>query len=239
MTKGSKSVRANDGAEQAPGQSSGKTYREVSQLAAELQELIKRMLIEGATIEDAVEAVNERGGESITLQAVQSFFRSNRGLQKQRVEWQLGNAQVLKEALVDAGSTMEEYAECVLMTGLERLRRAEAIITTNDTLKRRFEQENLKLKERLENENLQLKKQHQRLKNKQAKAQDDYYLQRVRTETMRHKKVKLELDKIKDGLRAASRGAKLDAQTVKKIQEIYGIVSEPIIPPYVEGPEKQ
>jgi len=40
-------------------------YSDLSELPADLQRLVERMLVEGATFEDAVDAVNERGREAI------------------------------------------------------------------------------------------------------------------------------------------------------------------------------
>ena len=47
----------------------------VGQLSEELQKLTREMLVEGSTFEDVMEAVNERGCQSITLSAVRTISR--------------------------------------------------------------------------------------------------------------------------------------------------------------------
>jgi len=61
----------------------GRTIKnEVGQLSPDLRKLVQKMLVEGSTFEDIVEAVNERGENGITLHAVQNYFQGNLEIQK-------------------------------------------------------------------------------------------------------------------------------------------------------------
>jgi len=209
-------------------ETSRQTHADVSHLPAELQQLVGRMLIEGATVEDVVETLDQRGAEGVTQQAVENFFRSNLPLQRQRIQRQLETAKVLKQALLDARSNFKEMADAVFLTGLMRVTRQGANFDIR-----------LAMKERLERENLALRQRVLRMRLRDSLQKESYGRMKMRTEVLRHQKAKIELDKLKDALRVVRKGGKLDDQALQKIREIYGLITEPIVPSDAETSSAQ
>ncbi len=171
---------------------------DVSQLPEELRGLVERQLIEGATFEDIVEAVNERGGCRLSLGAVQDFFRSNPGLQQKRIRRQLEVARALKKAVGNPRSGREQLVQALILTGMMRLSRRDGHFEVKDAVKGHQQEENQMLRER----NLRLAQRNLAMKLKLADAR----LERERAEV----KHAVEEAKDPDELR-------------KKIDEIYGI----------------
>jgi hypothetical protein len=102
---------------------------DVGDLDPDRQKLVSKMLIEGSTFEDAVEAVNERGGDGITLNAVQNYFQGNRDK--------------------DPKSAEARLARATFLTGYLRVRRDASLITPKEAEHVRMERENLSLKRRI------------------------------------------------------------------------------------------
>ena len=191
-------------------------HSEVSKLPAELRGLVERMLVEGATFEDTVEAVNERGPEGVTLKAIEDFFRSSLALQQQRIKRQVQTAEALKKALGDPRSGLAQLADAVLLTGLMRLNKRGADFDFHDAMKEYYQRENLRLKQEV----VDLKKSKLELEQKMARA-------RMKTELVKWKLAKGRIIELKRAVEANGKNQKLGPETIQKIQEIYGLVSEP------------
>ncbi len=190
----------------------------VSELPVELQELVKQLLIEGATFEDVVEAVNERGAEGVTLEAVEHFSRSDPGLQQQRVQWQLDTAKLLKQASDDPGSLEGQLLEAIILTGLMRVTRQGTNFDLPHAMRQRIEQENLYLKNQL-----------LRLKVQKSVQEKSYKWARTRAEVAKAEAVESQLQKLLRALEGVQKNKKLDAQTFEKIKEIYGLIKAPLV----------
>ena len=203
---------------------------DVARLPAELSELVERMLVEGATFEDVHEAVNERGVH-ITLQAIQSRYRSDLELQKRRIQFQAERARVLTQALGDPDSTDAQLAYAAMLTGLQSLTRKDGGITLKDAVKGTMERRNILLKRDL-------------LKMRLAREQEDKRFRKTRlhAEMLKLQLAKAKLEQLQRELKKHENSSTLGQVAMEKIQEIYGLLQIPVIPRDVElpgGEEKQ
>jgi len=189
--------------------------KEVNDLPSPAQELLRQMLVEGATYDDVVEAVKERHNQKITLTAVEHYFRSDLGLQKDRVRHQVKIARELKDSLADAQSDHAELAEAVLFAGLMGLRRGTAAADFQTALRVKNRHEDLKMKWGA----FQLKTEQADLGKKVARV-------RLKSEKTKQKLLTRELQKVERAIQEGMKGHKLGSETIKRIHEIYGLVAE-------------
>ncbi len=192
-------------------------HTDVSTLSKETRELVEQMLIEGATCEDTMDAVNERDRESVTLQAVQNFLRSNLGLQKRRIQRQLETAKELTGALGKSRSSLRDLADAIFLTGMMGVNRQVVNFGRVHAMR-----------ERLERENLQLKKQFFRLKARKTVQEREFAQARILAERARGKLLQAQVNKLKQLLKGAKENRKLDSDTWHQIQEIYGLAKKPV-----------
>jgi hypothetical protein len=125
-------------ASEVPATEVAKPVTDAAELPDELRELAERMLIEGATFEDVHEAVNERLGPNMTLQAIQNLYRGNIDLQKQRIQCQLERAQELRESFAHPESAEAQLANAAILMGLQNLTRKGADLTLRDSMRARL-----------------------------------------------------------------------------------------------------
>ncbi|MFB3921590.1 MAG: phage protein Gp27 family protein [Terriglobia bacterium] len=211
----------------ASAQSSGRSgegdslrpFTRVADLPDDLRELVRKMLIEGATVEDVVEAVNECGREKITLHAVHNYFRSDLALQQARIKWQRDTAKAFKEALGDPESGQQEVVDAVLMTGLMRLTRRSSEFGAKDALHERFDRQTVRLKQEV------IRQREQKLRMEKRLAMAHWKSEEAKTDLLRGRLA--ELNRL---IEAGKGEGKLGPETLQKIQEIYGIVKVPYTP---------
>jgi hypothetical protein len=197
----------------------------VTELPADLRQLVEQMLREGATFEDVVDAVAERGGDGISQSAVENYFRGNLTLQQERARRQVATAQALKKALGGSNSGQARLAEAALLTGLLRLNRKGSELNLKDTMRERIERENLSLKRRL-------------LRLRVRKAVQDQEIARVhiRGELAKWRLTRARIVELQRTLKAGGKQANLGPETMQKIQEIYGLVISPSASPDGQNP---
>ena len=203
-------------------------HSDVARLPEPLRRLVEKMLVEGATFEDVVQAVNERGDEGVTQSAVQNFFRSNLELQKQRVRHQVETAEALKAAFDHPRSAEGKLADAVLLTGFLGLTHKSSEFTRRDAERARLHRENLHLKQQL----LRLQVQ---------KAEQDRNLNRarIRSELAKYQVAKIRIRQLYRALQETSNTRGLGPEAMQKIQEIYGIVTQPFVPKDAEKSRAQ
>lgn len=200
---------------------SGAVRPEAGQLPAEKQPLVAELLVEGATFEDVVETVNEGEGPKVTQGAVERFFRSNLELQKRRVARLVEKAEALKTSLqAESNSAERKLAEAALLTGLMRLSRGGSELSVKDVVSLRLQHDNLRLKQRI-----------LRLKERDAIQKHHINEARMRHEFEKFKLTREKARQIREHLRSLKQGQQLGPETFVKIQEIYGLLNEPFIPP--------
>jgi hypothetical protein len=192
---------------------------DVANLPAEQQEFVVRMLVEGATFEDVVDAIRERGPATITQQAVENFFRGNLDLQKRRVLHQVERAHALMATLGNPETAEGRLARAALFTGFMQLHRDTADVTPREADNARLARENLKLKQQV----LLLRRQN--LMQERA-----YKRARTRFIQLKVQKLKGELYQLQRALKAAGAQRWLGPEAFQRIQEIYGLISEPFVP---------
>ena len=201
------------------------SHADVATLPADLRQLVEQMLTDGGTFEDVVDAVAERGGPSVTLSAVENFFRGNLTLQQERVRRQVETARALKQALGKSGSGQARLAEAALLTGLMRLSRKGSELNLKDAMRERLERENLSLKQRL-----------LRLQVRKAVQDQEFARAHIRAELAKWQLTKIRIAELQRTLDTEGKQAKLGPETMLKIQEIYGLVISPPAPPDGQNP---
>ncbi len=187
-----------------------------SNFSAEQRALIEKTLIQGGTFEDAVEAVDERGKGRVSLGAVQSFFRSNLKLQRRRIRHQMKVAETVKKALGDPESGQKALAEAVVSIGLLGLNRKGSELPIQDAVTGQMQTEKIKQTDqtiRLQGEKLEL-----------DRSSTDV---RIKSELLKMQVARKKLDELKKTLEKKGKRHQLSPETIRKIQEIYGIFDEP------------
>jgi hypothetical protein len=186
---------------------------------------VRKLLIEGSTFEDVVEAVNARGGDTITLNAVQNFFQGNLDIQKQRIRHVLNSAKALLATVdKDPKSAEAQLARATFLTGYARVHRDASLITPREAARYR-----------LENENLGLKRQILVMNRKRAAQDLEYSRARTRLILLTQGKLEAEIRILEGEVRAHQGGEPLGPEVLSRIQEIYGLVSQPLL--YTENPD--
>jgi hypothetical protein len=196
---------------------SGSLVKYVVSFDADVQRLIDTLLIEGSTFEDVVEAVNEQGKSSVTLNAVQAYFRGNRELQGKRVNYLVETAESLLQGLGDPESAEARLAKAAFLTGYMNLYKDAAPISLKDAEHARIERANLNLKHKL----LVV----QRDKARQAL---NYSQERIRILVLMQQKLKEEVGTLQQDAKRQQAGEPLGPAMLQRIQQIYGLTCQPM-----------
>lgn len=188
-------------------------------LTVEQEKTARTMLIDGATFEDVVLTLGGRG-QSVAQHVVENYFRSNPELHALRAGRSLEIAREIRKATNEENPEDVDLADAVILTGLQRLNRATARIDVNDALRRKLERENLHLKQQV----LRLQARHE--------SQAEQF-QRARTRLLSTQCLvaRRKLKKLERELSRSKKGKDLSADITATIQEIYGLVQAPAIPP--------
>lgn len=192
-----------------------KRCTDVKDLPEELKRMVDRMLTEGSTFEDTVDAVNQLGGHKITLAAVESHFRSNLPLQQSRIKHLMQTSHNLKAAFANPESAQSDLAETVLLMGLLGLKRRNV---TGDV------QHAIRAKE--QKENFQLKEDAFRLKLERSGLELEILKSRLKADKARLQLASRKLEQLKGTLERERSGTSLSPEMLRRIQEVYGIVSD-------------
>lgn len=193
--------------------------KNINDLSGGPKDFIDDLLVEGATFEDVVESVAEKGDVRVTLQAVMNYFRSNLDLQKRRVLRQVEKAQELKKSLGDPDSAEAKLADAIFVTGYMGVTRKGAELKLKDVESIRLSKENLRLRNRV-------------LRNRQKEHRQQRRFRRLR-EDLARKKLEfytLKSAELKRAMAAERKQNKLGPETMRAIQEIYGIATIPSLP---------
>jgi hypothetical protein len=188
-------------------------------LDPEQRKLVSQMLVDGATFEDVVEVFNERGGDGITLNAVQAYFQGSRGIQTKRVHRLIENAETLLASVdKDPESAEARLARATFLTGYSRVHRNASLITPKEAERSRMERENLSLK-------------HQVLiiQRKKAALDLDYSRARTRLILLTQGKLQEEILKLQQEVKAHRPGAPMGPEMLQRIQQIYGLACQPLL----------
>ncbi|MGH9397179.1 MAG: hypothetical protein ACRD18_10065 [Terriglobia bacterium] len=191
-------------------------YRNVPGLPPELRDLVRQMLVDGATFEDVVEAIAESGDTSIPLRAIESYFRSDLDIQKERIKRQLQTAKVLREALTDPKSGHTELAEAVLITGLMGVNRRSVSSSLQQAIRVKDQHANQSLKEEAS-----------RLRIEKFAMDKKVLAARLRAEETKQELIRTKLSHLQQALERNGEDKILGPEIIRQIHEIYGIVSVP------------
>jgi len=191
----------------------------VMDLDPEQRNLVTKLLKEGSTFEDVVEAVNARGGKCITLNAVKTYFQGNRVLQTQRARRQVEDAETLLASVDnDPKSAEARLARATFLTGYSRVNRNASVVTPREAARYRMECENLNLK-------------HQILTMQKKKAKQDLEYSRARTRLIEITQGKMQGDllRLERELTAHQIGDPLAPDILQRIQQLYGLACQPLL----------
>jgi len=193
---------------------------DVAKLEPEWRELVEQSLVGGFTFDDVVEIFKERKGPRVTLHALEAFYHSRLDVQKRRIQHLLEEVEKLKDAMAHPETAEAQLADATLFTGLLRLSRRNSQLTVKDAQSLRMQKENLQLRKRILHMKLQ-----------DASRKKSYAHQRYLFEEARREKLILENRRLQEILKKLRQDETLPTDVVSKIQEIYGIVKQPYIPP--------
>jgi hypothetical protein len=196
-----------------------KPCKDISQLDDGERKFIDALLVDGATFEDVVESVAEKGGFQVTLQAVINYFRANLEVQKRRVRRQVEKANELKKAFANPDSAEGELADATFLTGFMGVTRKGAELNLKDAQMMH-----------LSRENLRLRNQFLRLKGRKLKQEEGFNYARTKVLLKKLELLTINVNQLKNIMAGEDKQNKLGPETRQKIQEIYGIVSLPAIP---------
>jgi hypothetical protein len=207
------------GSEKTP-PSSGRTFlTDVKDLHLDVQKLVYKLLIEGSTFEDVVETINERGGDGITLNAVQNYFQGDAELQAKRVRHLIHSADALLSSVgKNPRSAEAQLARATFLTGYLRVRRDASLITPKEAEHNRMERENLSLKRKILV--MQKEKAVQELKYSHA---------RTRMILLSQEKLKEEILKLQQEAKGHRAGEPLGPEMLERIQQLYGLACQPLL----------
>jgi hypothetical protein len=192
-----------------------KPCTDVKDLPPHLHQIVERMLTEGSTFEDTVQAVNKLGEERITLAAVEIYFRSNVPLQQDRIRRLMNTLHNLKEAFINPESAQADLAESVLLMGLLGLERRSTAAGVQHAIRAKDQQENVQLRE----DAFRLKSARSSLELKIMKA-------RLKADQSKLQLAANKLEQLKRTLERERGGTTLSPDMVQRIHEVYGIVSD-------------
>jgi hypothetical protein len=188
-------------------------------LDSNLQDLVNKLLEEGSTFEDVVETVNERSGQRITLNAVKTYFQGNRELQTQRALHQVEDSEALLASLDKNPKSAEaRLARATFLTGYSRVNRNASVVNPREAARYRMECENLNLKRQI-------------LTMQRKKAKHDLAYSRARTNLIEITQAKMKGDilVLERELRAHHAGEPIGPEVLEKIQQLYGLCSQPLL----------
>jgi AcrR family transcriptional regulator len=188
---------------------------DVALLGPALQELVRSMLVEGATFEDVTEAVNERPGGGVTLGAIKHFFRSRLDVQQERVRRQLEVAEKLRQAAGNSTGAEKELVGALILSGLQAVNRRGAELSVKDVARNRMVNENLDLRNRM------LRQQERESRRRQKVLE-----KRLEFETQRVELLRRKLGKVKKAVRPGQPGPHITDEAYRQILEIYGLLDE-------------
>jgi len=209
----------------AGGEKTGKAgdreiVNDVGELSENAKALVNKLLKEGATFEDVMEAVNARGPKHITLNAVKAYFQGNRGLQTERALRQVEDSEALLASLgKDPQSAEARLARATFLTGYSRVNRNASVVTLREAARYRLECNNLNLK-------------HQILMMQRKKAEADLEYSKARTALIKATgaKVQREILGLERELRARqAAGNPIGPEVLQRIQQLYGLACQPLL----------
>ena len=196
-----------------------KSYEDINKLSDDWKKFIDELLTDGATFEDVVDSVAEKGELRVTLQAVTNYFRANLELQKRRVQRQVEKANELKKAFADPDSAEAELADAMFFTGFMGVTRKSAELNLKDAEMMRLGRENLRLRNSV-----------LRLRERKLDQEERFNYARIKVLLKKLELLTFNVNQLKKIMAGEGKKNKLGPETLQKIQEIYGIVSLPAIP---------
>jgi hypothetical protein len=209
-----------------------KLVRQVSLLPEGMQKAIRELLVQGATIEGAVESVNERDDWNepaaeedvrtvrycVTADAVREYYNADRELQRERAHYLVETTEAIKRSLSKSGDVEEgeaRWVHSVVMAGLTRVNEKDTPLSVKDSIRARHELQVLILKKRLMKLKMSELSWHRAFQ-KSQKALVDQKRRFVFEQTV----------KLRDMMHKLEKNTDLTPDTFRKIQETYGMLAE-------------
>jgi hypothetical protein len=180
-----------------------------------LRKLVDKLLTEGSTFEDVVEAANRLLPPGVTLNAVKTYFQGNPKLQADRVHYMVETSESVLKGLGDPESAEARLAKAAILTVLMNLHQDTPQMSLKDAEHARIEQANLNLKHRLVVV--------QRDKARQAL---QYSKERTRLLVLAQEKVTEQIAILQQDAKRQQAGEPLGPAMLQRIQQIYGLTCQ-------------
>ncbi len=207
---------------------------EVRLLPEGMQAALRQLMVEGAMVEYAADAVNARhdwdiepepGAKPytrklhpvITVEAVRHFYQSDPQLQRERAQFFVSSTNAITQALSPTGTTHEgqsNYVRAVVTAGLVKVGEKDTTLAIRDSVRQFNEMENLRLKNRLmgfRNRELTQREKYREAQQKLAEEKTNF--------------VKVQTEETRQTLRKLEKKRHLTPETFQKIREMYGMFS--------------
>ncbi|HTV56333.1 MAG TPA: hypothetical protein VMI06_15630 [Terriglobia bacterium] len=188
---------------------------DVDHLPGGLHKVVDGMLIKGSKFQDIVEAVNGTGIATISLAAIELYFRSNVKLQQERVKFHMKTAHDLTRSCMDPKSAQSNLAEALILTGLVSLSMGGAATNLQQATRAKDQNENFRLKE----ETFRLRMRKFVLDRRMMRA-------RLKAEEAKLKLIASKISQVARELERSEGANTLSPEMIQRIQEVYGIVSD-------------
>lgn len=211
------------GGEPSPGAGRGgksettEDHADVLMLADDLQNAVRRLLVEGATFEDVEETLHETCNVRITRAAVARYFRTNPELQRERIANQRIMAKKFVESLGDdVDSAQSDLALSVFLTGLSGLNRRNEATRIKNAIQIMKDQKD----ERYRKADARRKDKKLRMEQKESSV-------RVKALQTRLDVATFQLDRLRQSIERQGKDKTLGPEIIQQINELYGIVTAP------------
>ncbi|MGH9432536.1 MAG: hypothetical protein ACRD3T_13425 [Terriglobia bacterium] len=188
---------------------------DVDEATPDVQEKVRKLLVNGATFEDTVATLAESGTAAVTVRAVENYYRGHVDIQEERIKRQVGTADKLKKALKDPNSAQARLAEAVLLTGLMGVHDKTEATGVQNAIKVQSEQDRHRV-------NWALAK----LRIRKMQAESQMLRVRLKHELAKINRLKLAIERFQNALQNAGGGQRVKPETIQRIQEIYGLLAD-------------
>ncbi len=186
----------------------------IEDLSCELRRDADRLLREGFSFEATAEALTGLGA-TVNADAVAKYYRSSQRVQRARIRRQLETAKELKDRLRDPRARDSAVGDAVIMAGVQQLC-AQMIAVTEGSASR---MRNPGATASLRGQAMVLSQEADELKVKVLEA-------RLVVEGERRRVAAEHALQLKEMAESPGNGASLSPAMIRKIQEVYGIVSQ-------------
>jgi hypothetical protein len=195
----------------------GNILDDVTLLDEEQKKLVDKLLTEGCTRKEVVQALQEGEGDYVTLDAVGAYYRGNRELQAQRAAHMVKAAEALQASLVGSPDSAEvRLARAVLLAKCGRMHGEDSEMASGDDEPLRAGRSTVTVKNYPRD-----------LRTEKVSQDIDCSRARARLVTLTEGKVQEEIRKLQREETEHGPGEPMGPKILEQIHGVYGLVLEP------------